>query len=320
MLSFLPCPLIVILSITLTIFNLAFWSLLITVFSLVKLLLPLQAWRLACSRLNNRFMQGWLLGNAMVMRLANRMEWDIVDNSHLNPDGWHLIICNHLSWTDIVILGDLFRARLPAPKFFLKYELLYVPFVGLACWGLDMPFMRRYSREYLLKHPERRGKDVETTRAACAKFAHLPTTVINFVEGTRFTPQKARQSRSTFQYLMPPKAAGLSLALAGLGEQFEKIVNVTLDYPDCSGHPFRDLLCGRISRIRVRIDEIAITPDLRGDYVNDKQFKRQFQLWLNDVWQQKDAHLVQMKEQEAQPSAASNRANCASSSDNSNSE
>ncbi len=312
MLSFLPGPLIALLSITLTILNLALWSLLITVFSLVKLLLPLPAWRLACSRLNNRFMQGWLHGNALVLRLANRVQWEIVDNSRLNPQGWHLIVCNHLSWTDIVILGDLFRRRLPAPKFFLKYELLYVPFVGLACWGLDMPFMRRYSREYLLKHPELRGKDVETTRAACTKFAHLPTTVINFVEGTRFTTDKARQSRSPFNHLMPPKAAGLSLALAGLGEQFEKIVNVTLDYPDSPDRPFRDLLFGRMRRIRVRIDEIAITPELRGNYVTDKQFKRQFQLWLNDVWLQKDQHLAQMKGATTQPLASSSATRAAS--------
>ncbi len=64
--------------------------------------------------------------------------------------------------------------------------------------------------------------------------AHEPTTVINFVEGTRFTPSKAKQHSSVYRHLMPPKAAGLSLALAGLGDQFEKIVNVTLDYPDNS--------------------------------------------------------------------------------------
>ena len=200
--------------------------------------------------------------------------------------------------------GDLFRTRLPVPKFFLKRELLYVPFVGLACWGLDMPFMRRYSREFLIKHPELRGKDVESTRIACAKFADEPTSVINFVEGTRFSPEKARMTKSPYQHLMPPKAAGLSLALAGLGEQFEKIVNVTLAYPDNSEHPFRDLLCGRMKRIQVCIDEIAITPELRGDYVNDKPFKRNFQLWLNQIWQAKDEQLTAMAHGEFKSASA----------------
>lgn len=297
MLASLPGYLVALISLSLTILNTAINSLFIVLFSLLKLVIPIPAISRRMGRMANRFMQNWLRGNALVLRLANRIDWQIIDRSQLNAEGWHLIICNHLSWTDIVIVGDLFRTRLPVPKFFLKYELLYVPFVGLACWGLDMPFMRRYSREFLIKHPELRGKDVETTRSACTKFIHEPTTVINFVEGTRLTPEKARQVRSPFQHLMPPKAAGLSLALAGLGEQFEKIVNVTLAYPDNRKHPFRDLLCGRMKRIQVCIDEIAITPELRGDYVNDKPFKRNFQLWLNQVWHAKDAQLAQMTDE-----------------------
>ena len=297
MLASLPGFLVAVISLSLTILNTAINSLFIVFFSLLKLVIPIPAISRRMGRMANQFMQNWLRGNALVLRLANRIDWQIIDRSQLNAEGWHLIICNHLSWTDIVILGDLFRTRLPVPKFFLKYELLYVPFVGLACWGLDMPFMRRYSREFLIKHPELRGKDVETTRSACAKFVHEPTTVINFVEGTRFTPEKARQVKSPFQHLMPPKAAGLSLALAGLGEQFEKIVNVTLAYPDNREHPFRDLLCGRMKRIQVCIDEIVITPELRGDYVNDKPFKRNFQLWLNQVWHAKDAQLAQMADE-----------------------
>lgn len=294
MLSWLPAPLLMILSVTLTVLNTAINSILIVACSLLKLCVPIPAFRRLMSHGANIFMRMWLHGNAAVLRLANRVQWEIQDNSQLNPDGWHLIICNHLSWTDIVILGDLFRQRLPVPKFFLKYELLYVPFVGLACWGLDMPFMRRYSREFLLKHPERRGRDVESTQAACAKFIHMPTTMINFVEGTRFTPEKAKSTRSPYQHLMSPKAAGLSLALSGLGDQFEKIINVTLNYPDSQDKPFRDLLCGRMRRIQVRIEEITITPELRGDYVNDKQYKRSFQLWLNQLWRDKDAVLDEM--------------------------
>lgn len=293
MLAFLPGFLVAVISLTLTILNTAMNSVLIVFFSLLKLLIPIPVISRCMGRQANRFMQSWLLGNALILRLANRLDWHIEDHSQLNANSWHLIISNHLSWTDIVIIGDLFRTRLPVPKFFLKYELLYVPFVGLACWGLDMPFMRRYSREYLIKHPELRGKDVASTQAACAKFVHEPTTVINFVEGTRFTAAKACTSRSPYQHLMAPKAAGLSLALAGLGDQFEKIINVTLNYPDNREHPFRDLLCGRMRRIQVHIEEIAITPELRGDYVNDKPFKRDFQLWLNQLWQEKDQRLEQ---------------------------
>lgn len=84
-----------------------------------------------------------------------------------------------------MVLCCVFKDRIPMPKFFLKQQLLYVPFIGMACWALDMPFMRRYSREYLLRHPHKRGQDLATTRRSCEKFRAVPTTVVNYVEGTR---------------------------------------------------------------------------------------------------------------------------------------
>ncbi|UBO74138.1 acyltransferase [Aeromonas rivuli] len=287
MLSLLPGPLVLLLSVSLTIIFTALCASLILLVSLLKLL-PIPALDRACSHINNGIMRLWLSGNAFVIRLTTRIEWQIEENSQLRRDGWYLIVSNHQSWTDIVVLGHLFRDRLPVPKFFMKHELIYIPLLGLACWGLDMPFMRRYSREFLLRNPHLRGQDIETTRNACEKFRHLPTTVINFVEGTRVTAQKQAQSRSPYRHLMPPKAAGLAFTLAAMGEQFDSLIDVTIRYPDNSKTPFKDFLMGRMKRIQVRIEELPVDEALMGDYFNDKQFKRGFQAWLNQRWQEKD--------------------------------
>lgn len=201
------------------------------------------------------------------------------------------MISNHLSWTDIVVLCSVFKDRIPMPKFFLKQQLLYVPFVGMACWALDMPFMRRYTREYLLRHPEKRGQDLETTRRSCSKFKYNPTTVVNYVEGTRFTPEKCRQTRSPYQHLLQPKTGGIAYTLAAMGEQFENIIDVTLAYPDNLEKPFRDMLMGRMKRIVVKVNILPMNEQVTGDYFNDKQYKRQFNQWLNTVWEEKDATL-----------------------------
>ncbi|QJT32485.1 acyltransferase [Aeromonas media] len=284
--SLLPGPLVLFISTSMTILFTALCASLILLVSLVKLLLPIPAFGRACSRLNNGFMRLWLACNALVISLTTRIDWQVEDDTRLRKDGWYLIISNHMSWTDIVVLGHLFRDRLPVPKFFMKHELIYIPLLGLACWGLDMPFMRRYSREFLLRNPHLRGKDIETTRHACEKFRHIPTTVINFVEGTRFTEEKREATR--YQHLMPPKAAGLAFTLAAMGEQFDSLINVTISYPDNAEAPFKDFLMGRMKRIRVRIEELPVDGQLVGDYFNDKQFKRGFQAWLNQRWQEKD--------------------------------
>lgn len=283
------------LSIVLTILVTILCSVPIILAGLLKLLLPVPAvWR-GVSAFCNAMMYCWCEGLAWLMRLNPWLKWDVQGLEGLDKKNWYLLICNHHSWADIVVLCVLFRKHIPMNKYFLKQQLAWVPFLGLACWGLDMPFMRRYSRSYLIRHPERRGKDVETTRRSCEKFRAHPTTIVNFVEGSRFTEEKRLETRSPFNNLLPPKAAGIAMALNVLGSQFDKLLNVTLSYPENDKTPFYDMLSGRLTRIVVRVNLVPITEELHGDYVNDKSFKRGFQRWLNTLWSEKDGQLSRIK-------------------------
>ncbi|NUU65997.1 acyltransferase [Enterobacteriaceae bacterium BIT-l23] len=289
--SRLLATLTLLLSIVLTILVTIGCSVPIIVAGVLKLLLPIPfVWR-SISRFCNFMMYCWCEGLALLLHLNPWLKWDIEGLEGLSKKNWYLLICNHRSWADIVVLCVLFRKQIPMNKYFLKKQLARVPFIGLACWALDMPFMKRYSRSYLIRHPEKRGQDVETTRRSCEKFRHHPTTIVNFVEGSRFTPDKHRQLRSPFRNLLPPKAAGIAMALNVLGKQFDKLLNVTLCYPENNHSPFYDMLCGRLTRIVVRVNLVPINENLHGDYVNDKNFKRRFQLWLNTLWGEKDDQL-----------------------------
>lgn len=280
------------LSIALTILVTIICSVPIIVAGLIKLLVPIPAvWR-CISVFCNFMMYCWCEGLALLLHLNPWLKWDVQGLEGLNKKNWYLLISNHHSWADIVVLCVLFRKHIPMNKYFLKQQLAWVPFIGLACWALDMPFMRRYSRSYLIRHPERRGKDVETTRRSCEKFRAHPTTIVNFVEGSRFTEEKKRETRSPYHNLLPPKAAGIAMALNVLGSQFDKLLNVTLCYPDNHTRPFYDMLSGRLTRIVVRINLVPIGEELHGDYVNDKNFKRGFQRWLNGLWEEKDRQLT----------------------------
>lgn len=286
----LAYPLLVI-NVLLVLLNTAVNSLIICLIAIIKLFLPTAKMKIWATRAADKSMWLWATVNTGILALSNRVEWEIEGLDELKKDGWYLMISNHLSWTDIVVLCSVFKDRIPMPKFFLKQQLLYVPFVGMACWALDMPFMRRYTREYLLRHPEKRGQDLETTRRSCSKFKYNPTTVVNYVEGTRFTPEKRRQTRSSYQHLLQPKTGGIAYTLAAMGEQFENIIDVTLAYPDNLDKPFRDMLMGRMQRIVVKVKILPMDEQVTGDYFNDKQYKRQFNQWLNTVWEEKDATL-----------------------------
>ncbi|RAU43227.1 acyltransferase [Pseudocitrobacter sp. RIT415] len=281
-------------SIALTILLTILCSVPIIIAGLVKLILPIPAiWR-SVSVFCNFMMYCWCEGLAALLHLNPHLKWEIEGLEKLNKKNWYLLICNHHSWADIVVLCVIFRKHIPMNKYFLKQQLAWVPFIGLACWALDMPFMRRYSHSYLIRHPERRGKDVETTRRSCEKFRTHPTTIVNFVEGSRFTEEKRRQTRSPYKNLLPPKAAGIAMALSVLGAQFDKLLDVTLCYPENNDSPFFDMLSGKLTRIVVRVNLLPVADELHGDYVSDKNFKRRFQQWLNALWEEKDTLLTSL--------------------------
>ncbi|WP_045956148.1 acyltransferase [Vibrio galatheae] len=283
--------LLLVLNVSLVILNSAVCSIAICIVAVFKFVLPSAVLKSKGTQLANKIMWLWATVNAAILNISNPVEWDIQGGEELKKDGWYLMISNHLSWTDIVVLCCVFKDRIPMPKFFLKQQLLYVPFIGMACWALDMPFMRRYSREYLIRHPEKRGQDLATTRRSCAKFKHAPTTVVNYVEGTRFTEEKKRSSKANYQYLLQPKTGGIAYTLAAMGDQFENIIDVTLAYPGNTDMPFKDMLMGRMTKIVVRTQVLPVDDQVQGDYFNDKPYKRQFQQWLGDIWQQKDERL-----------------------------
>lgn len=225
-----------------------------------------------------------------------RTRWSIEGISQLRSQQNYLVLCNHQSWVDIPVLQKVFNRRIPFLRFFLKSQLIWVPLLGQAWWALDFPFMRRYSSKTLAEHPERRGKDLEATRRACAKFRQLPVSVMNFVEGTRFTAAKHAAQSSPYRNLLRPRAGGVAFALDAMGDALQAILDVTVVYPD--GRPgFGDLLAGRVHDIRVHVRELPITAALRGDYQSDAQFRERFQRWMNALWEAKDERITRLQKQ-----------------------
>lgn len=257
--------------------------------ALLKFALPMAAPRRLLNRVLTAISENWIAVNSAMIRSFTRgQDWRVEGVEHLHRDGWFLVICNHQSWVDILVLQDVCNRRLPFLKFFLKRELIYVPLLGLAWWALDFPFMRRYSKEQLARRPELRGKDVEITRRACAKFAEMPVSIMNFVEGTRLTAAKHAQQQSPYAQLLKPKAGGVAFVLQTMGSMLQGIIDVTIIYPQ--GRPaLSDLLSGRVARVDVILKARPIPHDLLGgNYEEDAAVRDAMQNWINGIWAEKD--------------------------------
>jgi 1-acyl-sn-glycerol-3-phosphate acyltransferase len=288
MLNFLPVPIIGFIASILLALNALLWVPILLLFAILKLIIPLRAVRLRIDPILLFIAEAWISCNSGWMALTQHTDWDVEGIVGLNPRSWYLVNCNHQSWADILILQHLFNRRIPLLKFFIKQQLIWVPVMGLAWWALDFPFMRRHTEEYLKRHPEMRGKDQETTRRACEKFALIPTSVMSFLEGTRFTPAKHARQKSPYRHLLKPKAGGIAMALNAMGDKFQSILDVTIVYPD--GAPdFWDFLCGRMKRVVVRVQSLEVPAHLAAaDYAASPEVREAYSLWVKQLWQDKD--------------------------------
>ena len=257
--------------------------------ALLKLLLPFKAVRRVCDRVMNALASRWVANNNLwIAAVQPAAVWDVQGLDGVHEHGWYLVSSNHQSWVDILVLQRVLHGHVPMLKFFLKAELIWVPVIGLAWWALDFPFMKRG------KGSGARQNDLKTTREACEKFKRIPTAVMNFVEGTRFTRAKHHAQKSPYRHLLKPKIGGLGIALATMGEQFESMLDVTIVYPH--GTPtFWELLSGRLDAVLVRVQPRDIPAEvLGGDPVGDKAYRQRLTAWIEGLWVEKDEQIARL--------------------------
>lgn len=271
--------------------NTLFWLVPILICSFFKLV-PIKIWQTFMSYLLDGCATNWISVNSANQNIFSRTKFEVTGLEGLTRKDWYMVISNHRSWVDILVLQRVFNHKIPFLKFFLKKELIWVPFLGLAWWALDFPFMHRYSKALLAKHPHLKGKDLENTRKACEKFVFKPVSIMNFVEGTRLTEDKHKRQKSPFQHLLKPKAGGMAFVLGAMGNQLHKLLNVTIHYPE--GTPsYWQFVCGKVQKIQVEVEVLSIQELLESDaygpdYFENPQQRVKFQRWLSELWLKKD--------------------------------
>ncbi|MDY6790356.1 MAG: acyltransferase [Thermodesulfobacteriota bacterium] len=295
MFTWMPGPQRGVVALGLMAVNTIFWCVPLFLVALFKLLVPVGTWRRWCSGILNQIAVCWIRMNNLNHRLTAKTRWNVHGLDSLNRLECYMVVANHQSWTDILVLQRVFNRRIPLLKFFIKKELIWFPMLGLAWWALDFPFLKRYSKNFIKKHPHLAGKDLETTRRACEKYKNLPVAVMNFVEGTRFTKAKQDRQKAPFDNLLRARAGGLAFALSSMGGRMKRLIDVTIVYPHQGKKSFWNYLCGNIREIKVQVRQLHITEQLQGDYIGDRDFRKGFQNWLNDLWTEKDQLISQLQ-------------------------
>lgn len=237
----------------------------------------------------------WVTINNSIFDTFLTTKWIIEGIDDLHRDGHYLIISNHVSWVDIFALFRAFHERAPFIRFFLKQILIWFPIAGQACWALEFPFMRRYTPEYLARHPEKRGRDLETTRLACERYSAIPVSILNFVEGTRFSREKQEDQQSPYRHLLRPRVGGVSFVLASLGKQLDAIFDMTMVYPEGDVTMWR-FVSNQLPWIHIHARRLEIPEELKAAAVTEPGPARdRFKQWMDAIWREKDARIEEIR-------------------------
>ena len=276
------------------VFNTLFWCIFLLSIAILKLLLPIESWKRVCTKLIINIGECWIYCNGLWIQALHKPEWKIEGFESLDNTRWYLSVANHQSWADIFVLQAITNRKVPMLKFFMKHVLIWVPVIGLAWWALDMPFLKRYSKEELDKNPNLRGKDIKAMEKSFERYSRYPVCIFSFAEGTRFNEEKRLTQDSKFKNLLNPKSGGIGLTLTTM-----PYIQLMLDFSIYYHSPkrsFWDFLCGRMSKVTVKVREIPIPENLlQKNYEEDITFRGDLKIWMENLWTEKDNFIEDLK-------------------------
>ena len=267
----------------------------LAIVNIPRALIPIKLFKISLAKFSNFIGDLTVYGLKLIMLLMHGNNIRVIDdNGAFERDEWYMAMSNHQSWADIFVLLVAANYKLPLLKFFMKRELWWIPFVFIANKTLNMPFVNRHSKEAIRKDPSLRTKDYENTVKACKRFLRSPSTIFSYAEGTRYTKEKHLDQQSPYNNLLIPKIGGMATALSAMPK-----INTLVDYSVVYGSKKRDgwsFLCGDMSEVQILVKKYEIPEKLKEkNYLNDGQYREDFKIWIEDIWQQKDKNIDKLK-------------------------
>ena len=283
-----------VLSFAAVVLNTLFWCVFLLSVAILKLIIPIETWKRFRTKIIINIGECWIFCNGLWIKLLHKPEWNVEGFESLDKSQWYLSVANHQSWADIFVLQEITNRNIPMLKFFMKHVLIWVPVIGLAWWALDMPFLKRYTKEEIEKNPQLRGKDIKAMEKSFERYSRYPVSIFSFAEGTRFTEEKKYQQSSKYTNLLNPKSGGIGLTLTTM-PYIKLLLDFTIHYESVR-RSFWDFLCGRMSKVNVRVREIPVPESLLGrDYEEDIEFRNELKSWIEKVWSEKDHYLEERR-------------------------
>lgn len=211
----------------------------------------------------------------------------------LSQDKSYVMVINHRSHVDILVILAVFYDQIPNVKFFLKRSLFWVPFLGQFCYLMNYVFVSKIKTNLVRRDPSMVQKQRDLISQQCRGLVKSPVTLAVFAEGTRYVAEKKLGVKKVFRNLLAPQPAGIALALEASARHISDLLDITLVY-DVGFVSAWLLLSGQVNDIEIHAQTFDVTKsNLVGDYVRDRNYRKYFSEWVRSLWQRKDGLLTQ---------------------------
>lgn len=234
----------------------------------------------------DRMINVWVAGNRWMIRRLNVISIETIFDQQLEIERnqWQIVICNHQSWADVIVLQIALLDNVPPIKFFTKREFIWVPVLGFVLWILKFPYVLRASTGLKRTEASRNQLNAHSMHRARRQFHERPVSILIFCEGTRFNQEKYRAQQSSYRNLLRPKIGGLAFTIEALQSKTSHLLDVTLVYEGKTPN-FWNFLCGKCRRVKVLTRKVLIKellePSIRSG--------------IRELWQAKDREIDRLQ-------------------------
>ena len=114
--------------------NTLFWAIPILFFGLIKLI-PLKIIDKICSYITDNCASAWIYGNTLTEKILHPVTFEITGDTNFDRKQWYMVIANHQSWVDILVLQRILNGKIPFFEIFSKTRIIICPRTRISLVG-----------------------------------------------------------------------------------------------------------------------------------------------------------------------------------------
>ena len=141
--------------------------------------IPYKPFQIFILKANEFLADYFLYFNSRIQDLMHSPTYEVFGEENLRDNIWQFTTLNHLSWADIFLFCYFTNHKTTTPRIFMKSELWWLPITWAANIALAMPYVKRRTKDEIIKNPKLAETDRNATLNACKIFELMLSRILS---------------------------------------------------------------------------------------------------------------------------------------------